>query len=184
MSHSTPASGGFLGTDFAPTEVAETDTYNTNLDVHERRAIVQATKVFYFRNMDLKSGDVREITNNNIISNLYRFRGILRMCEDWRVGYQNKIWGGKFFLEVVSLARPKEYTRLTSVQVEKNVMEYERGIGRLTPYNDKTDDQKLAMVFGSRSGALFAFEEGRQNRRCCRRSRVGGVPTDDILASM
>ncbi|KAK3170805.1 hypothetical protein OEA41_002888 [Lepraria neglecta] len=94
--------------------------------------------------MDLKSGDVREITNNNITSNLYRFRGILRTCEDWRVGYQNKIWGGKFFLEFVSLARPKECTRLTSVQVDKNVMEYERGIGRLTPYNDKTDDQKLA----------------------------------------
>ena len=114
VSHSTPASGGFLGTDFAPTGVAETDTYNINLDGHERRAIMQATKVFYFRNMDLKSDDVREITNNNIISNLYRFRGIPRMCEDWRVGYKNKIWGGK------------------------------RGIGRLTPYNDKTDDQKLA----------------------------------------
>ena len=188
VSHSTLASGGFPGTDFAPTEVAETDTYNTNLDGHERRAIMQATKVFYFHNMDLKSGDVREITNNNITSNLYRFRGILRMCEDWRVGYKNKIWGGKFFLEFVSLARPKEYTRLTSVQVDKNITEYERGIGRLTPYNDKTDDQKLAFSLDELRWclgvALEFFSPLKKAVRCCRRSCVGGVPTDDILASM
>lgn len=61
---------------------------------NEDKIIEQATKIYYFYNMDLTKEHVHQIIRDfNLEADDVREREILQQCDDLRAKYEEKIWG-------------------------------------------------------------------------------------------
>ncbi len=69
-----------------------------NVTNDEKEVLMQQCKVIYFRNMDLKAGDLRVVVDANLSPLHYKFDKILTRGQTWRVSFQNSMWGSVWYV--------------------------------------------------------------------------------------
>jgi hypothetical protein len=92
----TAGSSGFIGDAVARGEPREENTQDEDKRARVEDVVMQYAKVAFFRNFGLEPGDLREIVEEHIASDSWRFKVIIDKAERWRVNWQGAMFGSWF----------------------------------------------------------------------------------------